>query len=315
MIKGEAIAINERHSADTVDTQAAAVDSLILLGGVLRSTRFHSSIGRSVLDLPVTQGMSILQLWADHVAPLARALGNPRLSVRLLLNFAAPRPRSAWEAGSVPLHIEEDPSEFRGTGGILRDLAAGYDDDSHLLVASAAQVLLTPAQNLAAALLRSEADVALVAHHDGTPGSMMLVRCGCMHAIPRLGFVDMKEQALPLIARESSVKVLLQERPTSLPLLTFTAYLDAVRQYHHRQSDSPRQSVFDEDWRPCFAIIEDGAMVQRGARVHNSVVLRGGVVGKDAIVARSVVCPGGIVAAGKIAVDQVIAPAKGQVSR
>lgn len=315
MIASPFVRILERDDAEVSSGRLSEVASLVLLGGVLRPTQFHAAIGRSVLDLPVAAGLSVLQLWARHVAPLARVMGNPRLTVRLLLNAAAPRPQSAWEAGSIPLHTEEDPSEFRGSGGILRDLGLGYDDNARLLVASAAQILLNPAQHLGTDLIHSGADVALIAHQDGTPGSMMMARCGCLHAIPNVGFIDMKEQALPLISRQHSVKVLLRMRPTGIALLSSAGYLNALRKYYRSQRTSAERNVFAEDWQASFAIIEDGAAVERGARVHNSVILKGGVVGKNAVVARSIVCPGGYVAAGQTVVDQLITSAKGQANQ
>lgn len=315
MIASPLVRVLERDDAEVSSSQRSEAASLILLGGVLRPTPFHAAIGRSVLDLPVAPGLSVLQLWGRHVGPLARALGNPRLTVRLLLNAAAPRPRSRWEATSIPLHIEEDPSEFRGSGGILRDLALGYDDNARLLVASAAQILLNPAQQLGTALIGSGADVALITHQDGTPGSMMLVRCGCLQTIPSLGFIDMKEQALPLIARQHSVKVMLRMRPTGLSLLSGPGYINALRRYYLSQKTPAERAVFGEDWQSSFAIIEEGAAVERGARVHDSVVLRGAVVGRNAVVARSIVCPGGSVAAGQSVVDQLITSAKGQAKR
>lgn len=307
------ISIRECDDAEVSYPKTSAVASLVLLGGVLRPTLFHAAIGRSVLDLPVAPRLSVLQLWAEHVTPLARALGNPNLTVRLLLNSAAPRPRSAWKDGPIPLQIEEDPSEFRGSGGILRDLAHEYDDHTRLLVANAAQILLKSAQHLGTALVRSAADVALLAHQDGTPGSMMLARCGSLHAIPSLGFIDMKEQALPMIARQHNVKVMLQMRPTGLPLLSGTGYLEALRRYYlSLGTRSAEPNAFAEDWHSSFSIIEAGAAVERGARVHNSVVLSGGMVGRNAVLARSIVCPGGYVAAGQTVVDQLITSAKGQ---
>lgn len=303
---GNVIPIQERDNV---------VQSLILLGGVLRPTVFHMAIGRSVLDLPVAPGMSILQLWGRHAAVLAEALGNPTLNVRLLINRTAPRPLTRWEPGAVKLRIEEDPTELRGTGGILHDLASEYDENAQLLVASAAQILLKPAETLTAALRRAGADVALIAHEDGTPGNMMLIRCGSLAAIPGVGFVDMKEQALPLVARRHSVKVLCCPEPTGLSLLTFSGYLNALRRHYLSEAASADPDPFAEDWQPCFAVVEEGAIVDPSARVHNSVVLSGAVVERSAVVVRSIVCPEARVGPGQVVVDRLVAPAKGQANR
>ncbi len=73
--------------------------------------------------------------------------------------------------------VERDLSEYRGTGGVLRDLAADYDDDDLVLVCNAAQVLLDPLVALATALNRKSGDFTLVSHNDGTPSGVMLARC------------------------------------------------------------------------------------------------------------------------------------------
>ena len=92
--------------------------------------------------------------------------------------------------------VERDLSEYRGTGGVLRDLTAEYDDDDLILVANAAQVLLEPLPIIAAELYGKKADVAVVAHEDGTPSGLMLIRCKALRQIAATGFVDMKGQAL-----------------------------------------------------------------------------------------------------------------------
>src|SRR5258707_11125647 len=63
-----------------------------------------------------------------------------------------------------------------------------------------------------------------------------------------------------------------------------------------------------EDWQPAFGIVEDGAIIDPSARVHDSVVLRGGVVEPGAILVRSVVCPSAIVKRDRTIVDDFIRP-------
>ena len=47
------------------------------------------------------------------------------------------------------------------------------------------------------------------------------------------GFVDMKEQVLPLIASRYDVRVIRRRRPTGLPLRTLEDYIQSLR-FHHR---------------------------------------------------------------------------------
>src|SRR5437016_5528312 len=80
-----------------------------------------------------------------------------------------------------------DLSEYRGTGGVLRELGADFADDDLLLVANAAQVLLDPLIAVATALDRKEGDFTLVSHSDGTPSGVMLLSCKTLRMIPETG--------------------------------------------------------------------------------------------------------------------------------
>ncbi len=72
---------------------------------------------------------------------------------------------------------------------------------------------------------------------------------------------------------------------------------------------------FDERWRPVFSIIEPGAQVAAGARLHDSVVLEGGVVGPGSEVVRSVVGRGGIVRRKQRILDDLVVGAPGTVGQ
>jgi hypothetical protein len=194
------------------------------------------------------------------------------------------------------VRAERDPSSLRGTGGLLRDLAENYDDDHYLLVASATQVLLEPLSALVGDLAKLGADVCVLSHADGTPSLLMLVRCGTLRWISPVGYVDLKEQALPEIARRFDVKVLDRPAPTGMPVWTREDYVEALRAHHlQRARGRKARDAFAEDWEQRFSIVEEGACVHPEAVVHDSVVLRGARVEKGAVVVRSLVCPGEVV--------------------
>jgi N-acetylglucosaminyldiphosphoundecaprenol N-acetyl-beta-D-mannosaminyltransferase len=268
--------------------------SLVLLGGSVRQTPFIQAVGRSLLDLPLDEGGSVLNHWLAHADELARYAGLAQLPVRVLVNRNSPEPSSAAARYAGMVKVERDLSEYRGTGGVLHDLAVDFDDDDLILVANAAQVLLDPLSVIAAALDHKRGDISLISHQDGTPSGAMLVRCKTLRVIPENGFVDMKEQALPLIASSYDVKVMHCRRPSGLPIRSLNAYINALRHYHRRKAGKLTSSdPLAEDWQPAFAIVEDGALVDPRAHVHDSVVLKGGVVESGAALVRSIVCPGG----------------------
>jgi N-acetylglucosaminyldiphosphoundecaprenol N-acetyl-beta-D-mannosaminyltransferase len=283
--------------------------ALILLGGSVRPSPLSLVSGRSVLDLPVDENGTVLNHWIDGAAELAKAIGLDALPVRVMVNQNTPEPTSAAPKHYGAFRVERDASEFRGTGGVLRDLATDYGDDDLILVANAAQVLLDPLPTIVAAMARKPGGVAVISHEDGTPSGLMLVRCKALRAIADTGYVDMKEQALPQIALAHEVRVVRRRRPTGLPIRTVEDFVQALRLHHRRRQGKPFVAdPLAEDWSPAFAIIEPGATVDATARVHDSVVLAHGVVEPGAVLVRSVVCPGGVLRRDTTAVDQFVGP-------
>jgi N-acetylglucosaminyldiphosphoundecaprenol N-acetyl-beta-D-mannosaminyltransferase len=282
--------------------------AMILLGGSVRPTPLTNSIGRSVLDLPLDGDGSILNHWLAHARELARHAGLEQLPVRVLVNQNSPEPSSAAPRYEGTFRVERDLSEYRGTGGVLRDLAADYADDDLILVANAAQILMDPLAAIAMALDRKAGDFSLVSHNDGTPSGVMLVSCKTLRLIPTTGYVDMKEQALPAIAARYQVTVMHRRgRPTGLAVRSLADYVNALRHYHRRRQGKPALSdPLAEDWLPAFALVEEGATVDPRAHVHDSVVLKGGIVEGGAVVVRSIVCAGGAVRKDRSAVDQFV---------
>jgi hypothetical protein len=288
---------------------------LILLGGSVRPTALTTSIERSVLDLPLDDGGSIFNHWLGHAGELARLFEMEKLPVRVMVDSNSTEPVSAANRFSGTYTVERDQGEYRGTGGVLRDMIdGGYDDDDYLLVANAAQILLDPLSGIASLLDRAGGDVTMVSHRDGTPSGVTLVKCKTLRLIPRTGFDDFKEQALPIIANSFDVRVAHRRRPTGLPIRSLSDYILALRLYHRRRLGKPAVvDAFSEDWQPTFAIIEPGAIVDPRARVHDSVVLRGATVETGGVLVRSVICPGGVVRRDRTAVDQFVCEEKAAV--
>jgi hypothetical protein len=264
-----------------------------------------AAIGRSMLDMPLKSGQSILGHWLQEVADLAEGIPVRQLPLRVMLCRAAPIPTAprGWDHERVSLQIERDNQDFRGTGGVLRDLSTQYHRDDYLLVASGAQVLLEALTGLAHALGRVAGDVVLLAHGEGVPCGLMLVRCGALADIAPLGFVDFKEQALPQLATRHHVNVLRRPHAALASIGTASDYLAAVRRYAHRCRGHEAGALghTQDD-----GIIEPQARVESSAIVHDTVVLAGARVGARAIVARSIVCEGATVAHGQVVVNRVV---------
>ncbi|MEX2217580.1 MAG: hypothetical protein WD749_02375 [Phycisphaerales bacterium] len=284
--------------------------AVVLLAGSVRESELSRGVGRSLLDLPIAAGQNILAHWHAHVERLATRLGQATLPLRVVINRKGHAPGVGPNSARFPLTIEQDRSEYRGTGGVLRDLTESYEESDRILVASAAQVLTEPLDDLAADLVAADDDVALMAHEDGTPSGLFVVRCGALTDIRSGGFVDFKEQVLPRLASEGqSIRVLRRDLPGAIPVRTLDGYMAAVRAIARLAACRPMaHDPFEEDWAPTFSLVEGGAAVSPGATIHDSVVLAGGTVGGGAVVVRSVVCPGGSVRPGMTVADQIVTP-------
>ena len=279
--------------------------AVVLLAGSVRANHLRKQTGRRALEMPVTDRHTVFDGWREQLLALAERLGVDRLPVRVMVDQASRTDTLSRSHGPIELTIESDPLDFRGTGGLLSDIAADYDDDDLLLVGHASQVLFEPLTVLAATVAGSSDDVALVCGRDGTPGGLMLVRCGCLRSVNRVGYIDLNEQALPAIAGTHDVRVVRYDRPVTRSVRTLHGYVAALRQFHLDQCP-PADANRPEVWQSSFAIVEPGAKVHPTALLHDTVVLDGGRVEADAVVVRSVVCRDGVVPIAGNATDRVV---------
>lgn len=285
--------------------------AVVLLAGSVRPSQLRRATGRTLLDLPVTSDRSVLNRWCDELAAVTEAHDLSNLPVRVMFDHAEPMPHTLETHRCVELRIEKDPYDFRGTGGLLCDLVREYEDDDYILVANASQVLLEPVVDVVNDLFSINADVAMICMHDGTPSDFMLMRCGALRMINRIGYVDLKEQAMPAIAERYDVRVVRRSSACGMPIRTLGNYLDALRVYYRREREEPKDNDPIEDWRVTFGLVESDARVHGSAVVHDSVVLGGATVEAGAVVVRSLVCDGAVVGRGESAVDTIVMPSGG----
>ena len=281
---------------------------VVLLGGDAHRNRFVDATGRSLLELPIENGVSLLHHWKQNLGEVAELAGIQRLQVRVMIDALSPRPQLPTNAeGRVSLRVERDPQPARGTGGLLRDVTRGYDDGDLILVLKADQILFEPLADLVSAMAGTGGDICVVSHPDGSPSGVMLLRCACLSVIPEVGPFDMREQALPLISQRFRGSAVYRKMPLALPVRRPTDYIRALSSYHRLRLGMPDGGdPRADDWRPSFSIVEDGARVDPDVRLHDSVVLGGGRVESEACVVRSIVCPRGRVDRSRTVVDKVV---------
>jgi UDP-N-acetylglucosamine transferase subunit ALG13 len=293
------------HSS--LDAIKSGLVAVVLLAGRLRSTDLGKQIGRSRLDLPIDADRSLLTYLRDEVARLAESWGCHNLAMRVLLDQGSLTPALPLGIPGITLSVERDHAEFRGTGGVLRDVCESYDDDAWVLVANAAQILFEPLKESVEKLADAGGEVNVVNEDHGIPNGLILLRCGVLRSISEVGFHDMKEQVVPALAARRLVKVVSGSGTTSPPIHTLKDYTAALRRYQGGHDDTKAtHGAFAERWQPRFAIKEQGAVVAHSAVIHDSVILSGAAVERGAVVVRSVVGGGARILPGQVVVDRVI---------
>ncbi len=309
----------DQHEA--VNEVLSRVREMILLGGSTMQSRMAMTLGRPTLELPLRRRGDdephagkmerLLDAWIRWGQGVADMAGLDYLPIRLVVNDKQSTPELVAPEGVVPrppgsFEIDEDLSEYRGTGGLLHDLTKDHDERDLVLVCTARQIMLDPlpvvVRTLAGRFARG-ADASLFSHHDGTPVGVMLLRCGLLHNVKANGFVDMKQQVLPGAINKFDVRVVPSRRPTNMPVFGVASYIAALTQYHatrRRGLTSPALEIPGaEDFSCHFALAEDGATVADSAYLHDAVVLDGATVEAGAAVIGSVIGPGVTVRKGQ----------------
>ena len=202
--------------------QLSRLRAVVLLAGSVRANHLRKATGRCSLEMPVADDRRVLDCWREQLVTLAEQAAIQTLPVRVMIDQGSRMRTGVSRHGPVQLRIENDPSEFRGTGGLLSDLAREYNDDDLILVTHASQLLFEPLAELAGALAEAEADVSMICGRQGEPAGLTLLRCGCLREVNAVGFVDLNEQALPAIAKSHDVRVVRYDNPAASSLRTLS---------------------------------------------------------------------------------------------
>lgn len=294
----------ERPIRADLPAAACQLRTVVLLAGAVRSNPLRRATGRSLLELPLESTTHVLDAWRHLLSDMAEDLAFDDLPARIMVDRGGPLVASTASAGAVRIAIEQDPSPYRGTAGLLRDVAAEYHDDDRMLVGNASQLPFDSLADLTRELASLNADITILCRENAEPAGLMLVRCGCLRDINRLGFVDFNEQALPQISQHHDVRVCCRPHPATRPIRTLPAYITALREYHQLRHPEARPI---QQWEPAFSIIEPGAQIHPSALIHDSVVLAGASVGPSTVLVRSVVCPRAVLKRGQTAVNCFVA--------
>lgn len=296
--------VKRQSRAMTVALGSPRPRAILMLAGAVRRSPWIEAAQRSPLALPVSENESVLAIWLDEVRDVRSALDAPDARLRVITNQYG---GDIGLNGTTPpdVELELDPADYRGTGGLMRDLTESYDDDDWVLVVNAFQLPIRPLTGAVRQLMRTRGDVRLLLSDSSSPVVAALIRCEALRRIEPVGFVDFKEQGLPKLARDYVVGVARGKGAFACSVRSHGDYIEALAAFHDPRARS-RVDPLEERWRSSFSIVEPGASVHAFAKLNNAVVLKGAKVESGSIVANSVICPGGSVARGSVVRNQLV---------
>jgi hypothetical protein len=272
----------------------AGVSRCVIFGGGLKASPLQSLCRCSVLDLHIIPSMSVLDLVLGRVAELSAGDGGP-LPVRVGFGEPVPAPAAPRARDGLEVAIVSEPQRWRGPAGLLLDLCADLSGDALILVLEGARWFGCSLAPLLVQHSRHAPDVTIATAQDSTPAGAYIVRRSALDQVPRLGFLDLKEQFFGrLLAGSARLSVCPLEHARSIPLRTLADFLSAAR--------------FAGGSPPDWSLIDPAADVDPTAVIISSVVMRGARIGPGALVARSLVLDGGVVKTGTETVDSVVQP-------
>lgn len=285
--------MRENDTSSPVRDHRGTVFVLLLAGG-LQPTPLERSLGTPTLLMWASPDRTILQEWIDATievtAEPARVLGRD------------PSLQSLTDPSVIYV---EDSDAYRGTAGVVRDAAGLLSDPSAtLIVCEGRRRPSVSLGRLLAAHRSNDAGVTLACSESGEFLGLYVIEAELLDgSVPRVGYQDLKEQWLNKVRGTSE-----QVRISSFATKGFTNPI------HSREDLLKAANLSDGALRRRLSVAEAGrvvvassALVERSARVKNSIVFGGGRIEKDAVVVRSVIGPSGSVAAGQTVVDTVLA--------
>lgn len=277
--------------------------SVLILAGGLNPTPLQQLMGFPVAGLPLGRDRTLLANW---LAVIDESLGSARRSAHLLCGtpsdeqwFVAELRRPTTSV--IGVEVRRDGRPHRGVCGILADTAAECALSEWLLVI---ELNSLPPKSLKPLLKETAEGVSMVvgSSADERPAGAFLLRRDLLGDVPRIGYLDLKEQFLPqLVARGHRIAAA-ELAATSVRMTDRRNYLRGVRiwQTEHAGSESASNIAG-------HSVVASGVELSPDAFVLDSVILPGASIGPRCVVARSVVGPLIRLPEGSVLVDAVMA--------
>lgn len=272
--------------------QPVAADTAMILCGGLKPPPLAEAVGIPLLKLPHNPDQSLFEVWLAAFA----ALGIPPEKCCLLID--PDHAHCVPENGDAGIRPVIDAASYRGPAGVLRDAIDAVRPGRPILIIESSRLLESP--ETLADLVRTHAErddsVTVATNPDGSFAGVFVADPAAIELIPKIGFMDIKEQWLPA-ASKNGFRIRSHPLKQWCPAIrTRATYLDALRRLGRFESGEGSRVVGANKTSPF------------GVAYGSSMICRSAVVSPDSVAAQSVVCDRACVEAGAVVVRSIIGP-------
>lgn len=284
-----------------------------MLAGSLRPSPLRAELDESVLRMPLRADYCLLDGWLEALSGV-----EPSAELRIVvtdlrdidtLNGMLARPSRRQGAGRK-IGVIREPNAWRGTAGLVRDLAEGLPPEALVAVLEAGCLPVAPLREVLSAI-SADCGGVIVAGRDREPAGISVFRRAALDRVSRIGYSDMKEQFIPALHQQEFKIALVERDDPVLRIRDRRSYLQVIANCHDVTENASvnGERKVDASARligPC--VIERGGSVDAGAIVHESVVMSGARIEAGAVVSRSVIGRGVVVEAGERVIERILSP-------
>jgi UDP-N-acetylglucosamine 2-epimerase (non-hydrolysing) len=302
---------------DEISSHGHLFAAVILAGGI-RPSPLIQALGQPTLCLPINDRQSLLTAWLDA---LQETGGCESVTVVVSSESDATAVRQTLEEirrcelTELPVKVIVEPARWRGTGGIMRDVASQMIDADCVLMVEGTCLPPAGLHELVNSLQGTTIAAVGVSSRMQPAGAFAVLR-EAFQFVPAIGFFDIKEQLLPaLYANQRGAKAVeiaqqvVRLRSREGYLLAVASLLKLREQFTGARRPILAATVSPQARVVGSCLIARGVVIEPGAVVHDSIVLEDAVIRSGAVVSRSVIGAGAEVQGDRI-LTSALEPAK-----
>ena len=293
------------HVRRTVGTQPAATNghefAAVVLAGGIRPSPLIEALGQPTLCLQIDDRTTLLGAWLDALQNTGRCesvtivVSSETDAVSIEQTLQEIR---RCELTSLRVRVIVEPARWRGTGGIMRDVASQMVNADCVLMVEG--TCLPPiALHELVECLQGPIIAAVGIGPRSQPAGAFAVLREAFQFVPAIGFFDIKEQLLPSLYANGLGAKAVEIAEQVIRLRSREGYLQAVAAQlkHREQFTGAKRPILAATVSPQARVvgaclIARDAIIEPGAVVHDSVVLENAVIRSGAVVSRSVIGSG-----------------------